>query len=63
MSYMIRRATGIHGEDLQIRCLYCDESVANAPILQAFEVLDAQDVLVGYLHAVCVAPWEQEQKM
>jgi hypothetical protein len=63
MSYMIRRATGIHGGDSLVRCLYCDTSVANAPILQAFEVLDAQDLVVGYLHAVCVVPWEQEQTM
>jgi hypothetical protein len=59
MSYTIRRAMGIHGGDL---CLHCKESVATAPILQAFEVLDAQDLLLGYLHAVCVVPWEQEQK-
>jgi hypothetical protein len=59
MSYMIRRALGIHGVDL---CLYCKESVATAPILQAFEVLDSQDLVLGYLHAICVAPWEQEQE-
>lgn len=62
MSYSIRRAIGIHGGDLLVRCLYCNQSVATAPILQAFEVLDAQDSPVGYLHAVCVLPWEQEQK-
>ena len=59
MSYMIRRALGIHGVD---SCLYCKESVASTPIMQAFEVLDAQDVFVGYLHAICVLPWEQEQQ-
>ena len=62
MSYSIRRAVGIHGGEAMASCLYCHNSVANAPILQAFEVLDAQDSLVGYLHAVCVLPWEQEQK-